>query len=194
MSAHLKVFKKNCTSELRTTNGAYLLELLVALFVSGVIAGALTMSISEGMRTTQGSQSQVIATWLAKEAFERVRISAAQSDPQHLWSTTTGALDVPNNTTVDFKLRSTDQTTLAPYDFVQRPLLLDLETLKWVDKNGEESIPIAFDGTATATFNDTDNGGKVVLVKIYWKESTSSGQKTFSLKGAVFPQTNYRNF
>ena len=180
----------------RTASGAYLLELLVALFVSGVMATALMTSITQGMQATQGSQNQVIATWLAKEALERIRMSAAQnqSDLTHQWFSTFGAFDVPNTTEVQFKIKSTDVITVAPYDFVQRPLLLDLDSLKWIDKTGAEAIPVVLNGTVTATFTDTVGSGKLVHINVVWTETNASGQKAYSLRGSIYPAVNYRNW
>lgn len=181
---------------LRTASGAYLLELLVALFVSGVMATALMTSITHGMRSTQGSQNQVLATWLAKEAMERVRMSAAQyqSDVEHKWFSTFGAFDVPSNTEVQFKVKSTDNVSLAPYDFVQRPLLLDFDSLKWLNKSGVEQGPITFDGVVRAAFADRTDGGKNVKITIIWSETNASGPKSYSLRGAIFPTTIYKNW
>lgn len=189
----LSVIKNKKRQQLRTTNGAYLLELLVAMFVSGMMATALMTSITQGISASRRSQSQVIATWLAKEAYERIRMSAAQnqSDPQHRWFSTFGALDVPNNTEVQFKVNSTDVVSVSPFDFAQRPLLLDLDNLKWINKNGEEQTPTNFEGTVKATFTDGINNGKNVQINISWKDNTSSGQKTYSLKGSVLPNATY---
>lgn len=187
--SRLRPAKRN----LRTANGAYLLELLVAMFVSGMMAAALMTSITQGMSASRKSQNQVIATWLAKEAFERIRMSAAQnqSDPQHKWFNTFGALDVPNNTEVQFKVNSSDIVSVSPYDFAQRPLLLDLDNLKWINKAGEEQTPTSFEGSVKAAFTDTINNGKNIEVTIAWKENVSNGQKKYTLKGAVFPNATY---
>lgn len=186
-----KVKKQQC--KLRTADGAYLLELLVAMFVSGLMAAALMTSITQGMSASQKSQNQVIATWLAKEAIERIRMSASQnqSDPQHKWFNTHGALDVPSNTEVQLKVNSTDVVSASPFDFAQRPLLLDLDSLKWINKRGEEQTPTDFHGTAKALFTDGVNNGKNVQVTISWTEGTSTGQKEFSLKSAIFPTSTY---
>ncbi len=178
---------------LRSSLGAYLLEMLVALFVSGVMAAALMTGIVEGMRSTTGSQNQVIATWLAHEAMERVRRSAAQANPSLKLHTVSCVLDVPPNTEVQFKVKSTDGVTVAPYDFLQHPLLLDLDALKWINKSGTDETPTTFDGIVKAKFGDIANGGKNVQINISWKES-ATGEKTYSTKGVVYPPSNYQRW
>lgn len=183
----LKFQKLQKPIKLRTARGAYLLELLVAISVSGVMALALTTSITEGMRSTQASQNQVSATWLAKEAMERIKGSASVDDNEtHYFSNTSGVLSVPNGTDVQFRLTSLDGPPPA-YDFLQRPLLIDFETLKWKSSDMSGEIPGRFRGTVKAKFDYRNDGGRNVTVTVSWLQSNSTENKSFVLKGIIFP-------
>lgn len=171
---------------LRTTNGAYLLELLVAMFVSGMMALALTTSLTQGMSSTRGSQNQVLATWLAQQAMDRIKLSADQSNSS-AFSTTDGIFEVPSPSTVQFKLTSNDTVSVQPYDFLQRPLMFDFTTLKWNSEDSAETSPKTFSGTVQALIEDrTDASGKNVQITVTWTDTNRSGQKQYVIKGAVF--------
>lgn len=183
----LKLKKLEKRFKMRTARGAYLLELLVAISVSGIMALALTTSITEGMRSTQASQNQVSATWLAKEAMERIKSSANVDDNEtHYFSNTSGVLSVPNGTDVQFRLTSADGPP-APYDFLQRPLLIDFDALKWKSADASGEIPGRFRGTVKAKFDNRADGGRNVTVTVFWLQSNSSENKSFVLKSIVFP-------
>lgn len=179
-----KANKQQC--ELRTANGAYLLELLVAMFVSGLMALALTTSLTQGMSSTRGSQNQVIATWLAQQAMDRIKMSADQSKTS-AFSTYEGIFEVPSPSTVQFKLTSNDPITVQSYDFLQRPLMFDFTSLKWSSEDSTETNPKTFTGTVQALIEDrADAGGKNVQITVTWLDTNGAGQKQYSIKGAVF--------
>ena len=184
--------KSSCSSlerkaaRARTASGAYLLELLVAMFVSGMMALALTTSLTQGMTSSRGSQSQVLATWLAHQAMDRIRMSADQANTNHAFSTQSRIFDVPSQSKLDFKLTSNDTITVQPYDFLQRPLMFDFNTLKWASEDSAETIPKNFHGSVQAYVEDRADSGKNVQITVSWNDSSSTGQKQYVIKGAVY--------
>jgi type II secretory pathway pseudopilin PulG len=184
----LSVIKNKKRQQLRTTNGAYLLELLVAMFVSGMMALALTTSLTQGMSSSRGSQNQVLATWLAQQAMERIKMSADQSNSS-AFSTFNGIFEVNSPATVQFKLTSNDPISVQPYDFLQRPLMFDFSSLKWNSEDSTETSPKTFSGTVQALIEDrADAGGKNIQITVTWTDTNGTGQKQYMIKGAVFKQ------
>lgn len=173
---------------LRTASGAYLLELIVAMFVSGMMALALTTSLTQGMSSSRGSQNQVLATWLAHQAMDRIKMSADQANVNHAFSSQNRIFDVPSPSVLQFKLTSNDPNPVQPYDFVQRPLMFDFSTLKWNNEDSLETVPKNFNGTVQALIEDRLDSGKNIEITVTWIDSNGTGQKRYSIKGAVFKQ------
>lgn len=174
---------------LRTASGAYLLELLVAMCVSGMMALALTTSLTQGMSSSRGSQNQILATWLAHQAMDRIKMSADQDVTNPNFFSMKRVFDAPSPSQMQFKLTSNDTTSVQPYDFLQRPLMFDFASLKWNSEDSAETMPKNFHGTVVALIEDRiDATGKNVQVTVTWNDSTSTGQKKYVIKGAVFYQ------
>lgn len=173
----LKLQKSRTHNRQRTARGAYLLELLVAISVSGLFALALTQSITEGMRSTSASQNQVIATWLATEAMERIRITARQNS---------SFFDIPEGTNLQFKVNSNDVVIPNEFDFSIRPLLINFDQFNWIGKNGATDPSIHFQGKVTANITERLDSGKNVDIRVTWLESNSSQLKQYRLFAAVF--------
>lgn len=180
--------RKSREHAIRTASGAYLLELLVAMFVSGMMALALTTSLTQGMSSTRGSQNQVLATWLAQQAMDRIKMSADQSNSS-AFSSHNGVFEVPSPSTFQFKLTSNDPISVQSYDFLQRPLMFDFGSLKWSSEDSAETMPKTFNGTVQALIEDrADATGKNVQITVTWLDTNGSGQKQYMIKGAVFKQ------
>ena len=175
-------------NKMRTASGAYLLELLVAMFVSGMMALALTTSLTQGMSSSRGSQNQILATWLAHQAMDRIKMSADQANVNHAFSAQNRIFDVPSPSVLQFKLTSNDTNPVQSYDFLQRPLMFDFSTLKWSNEDSAETVPQNFKGSVQALIEDRLDSGKNIQITVTWTDSNGTGQKQYSIKGAVFKQ------
>lgn len=172
---------------LRTASGAYLLELLVAMFVSGMMALALTTSLTQGMSSSRGSQNQVLATWLAHQAMDRIKMSAEQEKTNSAFFSLGRVFDVPSPSILQFKLTSNDPISVQPYDFLQRPLMFDFASYTWSSEDSAETMPKNFHGTVTALIEERpDQSGKNVQIVVSWNDTTATGRKQYSARGAVF--------
>ncbi len=168
---------------IRTATGAYLLELVVAMVVSGMMALALTTSLTQGMNSGRMSQNQVVATWLAHQAMDRIRMSA---DASQTLSSQKRVFDAPSPYVFQFKLTSNDPASVQPYDFLQRPLMFDFSTLKWTAEDSTETTPKNFNGKVQATIEDRADSGKNVQITVTWTDTNETGQKQYVIRGAVF--------
>lgn len=191
MSAGSNLSRKNSSRFCRTARGAYLLELLVAMFVSGMMALALTTSLTQGMSSSRGSQNQLLATWLAYQAMDRIRMSAEQETTNTQFFSFKRIFDAPSPSQFQFKLTSNDSTVVPSYDFLQRPLMFDFANYKWNSEDSAESVPKNFKGKVVALIEDRADGrGKNVQITVTWTESTSTGERQFVIKG-TFLKTDY---
>lgn len=185
LTSRLQLRKSLTLNSIRTARGVYLIELLAAMFVSGLMALALTTSLTQGMSSSRSSQSQVLATWLAHQAMDRIKMSADQPTNSS-FSSQKRIFDVLTPATLDFKITSNETTPVQPFDFLQRPLMLDFANLKWNSEDSSEIQPKNFHGKVQAIIEDRADSGKSVQIVVTWTDSTSSGQKQYSIRSAVF--------
>lgn len=158
---------------LRTERGGYLLELLVALFVLGLIAMALAATLSEAFRLSTKAQNQMTVTWIASQVLDRLKAS------NDIYLMTAGE-------SRDLQLNSGDPISPNDKDFQKRPLLLDTDNLKWTAPVASPQDPL-YKFKANPKVTVTVNGGttveKQITLNITWGES--GGSRNFLLRSNV---------
>lgn len=145
----------------RTTCGSYLVELLVALAVSGFLAAVMGASLSETMQTSSGAQNQLMAADIAQELIDRVRNTAFGN--------------LPPNGTYLAHTDSDDGVIVGPYSFQQEPTLMDVANLTWTNR----TLNNRFRGTANVVLADGPTSDtRRVTVTIAWREQSAT--RTYS--------------
>lgn len=163
----LSVIKNKKRQQLRTTNGAYLFELLVSLLISGFLTAMLAQSLSEVIRINTKTDRSLIAATIAQDLIDRVRaIPYDELD----------ALDVAETyTQINFPETSSNPPSSSSL-LARRPLQIDVTNLKWGHNLSTLELPkYAFRGTAKISIAQTsmDIDAKSVTVHIEWVDSSS---------------------
>ncbi|CAN5705926.1 hypothetical protein BH10CYA1_BH10CYA1_05940 [soil metagenome] len=156
--------KSRRPSYFRNQTGSYLIELLVALAISGFLAVALAASLSEQMRVTTGADNQMQAAELAQEVIERFRQTSRSLPPPG---------------TYPIQVNSDDGVGSGSYWFQNRPLSLDRTNLDYPGFLGASnssnvqtvSVTLAPGVTPTTT---------LITVTVSWTESTANRSASFS--------------
>lgn len=162
----LKLQKSRTHNKLRTARGAYLLELLASIMISGFLAVMLSSSLSQVLRVTTESDKSFMAVSAAQEVIERVR------------ATPFSELAV-GETLVRINLPDGSGSNFADTLIAKRPLQIDASSLKWNSTNLSTNLPnYAFTGIVTLqiTQPNPEIEAKNVQVKVEWTD-TSGSQK-----------------
>ena len=158
---------------LRNQTGSYLIELLVALAISGFLAVALAASLSEQMRVTTGTDNQLKAAEMAQEVIERFRQTSQTLPPYG---------------TYQIQVNSDDGVGSGTWWFQQRPLILDRTNLNYPGYLGASnssnvqtvSVTLAPGVTSTTT---------LITVTVGWTETSASRVASFSTTLAKTPSS-----
>lgn len=155
----------------RSQSGIYLVELLVAVFISSLLAAALAENMSETLRLTSSGQNQIIAAAIGQELVDNAR------------NTSYASLCTMAGNTYTLNVNSSNSGNPVS----SRPLMMDLTGLDWT----QDAENNQFDGTVSETLsnagwgNYTDpilgsipNGIRVDIL-INWNERQMP--KTYSL-------------
>lgn len=151
-------------SRLRSQSGSYLIELLVALAISGFLAVALASSLSEQMRASTTTERQTKAAQLAQEVLERFRQTAQ---------------NLPPYGTYPIQVNSDDGVVVGPYWFQKRPLSVDHTNLDYpgylgsTTSNGVQSVNATLSQGLTASTS-------LITVTVTWVEGTATKSAAFS--------------
>ncbi len=155
---------KHRRANFRNQYGSYLIELLVALAISGFLAVALAASLSEQMRVTTSTDNQLKAAELAQEVIERFRQTSQT---------------LPPSGTYPIQVNSDDGVVVGPYWFQRRPLMMDRTNLDYpgslVSSNSSNVQTVVVTLTPGTTATTT-----LVTVTVTWTESTASRTASFS--------------
>lgn len=166
-------------SKLRTTNGAYLIELLASLLISGFLTAILAQSLSEVIRVNTKTDRSLIAVTIAQDLIERVRATPF-SELENLDAT---------DTYVQINLPETG--TYAPASntlLAKRPLQIDVTSMKWGSQTSTSELPkYSFKGTAKVSIKQTspDIEAKTVIVRIEWFDSNLTNKQNVYETGTV---------
>lgn len=150
----------------RAECGAYLIELIVAISVSAIIGLALTATLSNAMRASSSTQNQIVATMIAQEILERVKSSKNIFDVP---------LVIPEKE-YRFNISSSDSFADPTIDFLRRPILFDVERLKYIAPTSSPDEPAyRFRGMAKVMFKDVEVDVKTAVVTVSWVENSEDG-------------------
>lgn len=184
------MLKRNISSgrkrfrRVRRECGASLVELMVAIMISGIIMVALGSSLSEQMRLGTKTQNQLIAAELARVMVERIRSTPYEKLPS-------------DNITRAIRIASGDMTDTNVYDMsnpiVSRPLQIDATAFQYRSPNASNPMPISkFPGQVTVSFGGAADGPfgqvqqtKTANVLVSWNEAGQSSPKQIELKVTV---------
>lgn len=161
-------------SRQRSESGSYLIELLVALAISGFLAVALASSLSEQMRASSSTERQAKAAQLAQETLERFR-QTTQSLPPY--------------GTYPIQVNSDDGVTVGPYWFQSRPLSVDHTALNYpgylgsTTSNGVQSVIATLSPGVTSSTS-------LITVTVTWTEGTASKSAAFATTLSKTPTTS----
>lgn len=156
---------------LRSSSGIYLVELLVAVFISSLLAAALAENMSETLRLTNCGQNQIIAAAIGQELVDNARNTSYSSLCNMIGQT--------------YTLNVNSSNSGNPVS--SRPLMLDLTSLDWT----QDAENNKFSGTVSESLSDAGWGsyadpilgnipnGIKVDITISWTEVQMP--KTYSL-------------
>lgn len=152
--------------KVRSCVGVYLIEFLVALAVSTLIAGFLIDDISQINRFSTNGEMQLMATSIAQEV-----IDSARNQPYTTLQALIGTHVLPVN--------SGDGSFDSSFP---RPLLLDLQNLSW----SQASQRGKFYGTVTETiaYSPLVSNTISITVVVQWKEGAST-TRTYKISTLV---------
>jgi type II secretory pathway pseudopilin PulG len=152
-------------ASLRTARGSYLLEMLVAIGISGFLAVIMSMSLASTMRTSTSTDNQVVAATLAQGVVEHLRNQS--------WSTWP---PVPYSS--QLPVYSNDGVPANTY--FPTPLLMDLSADTW----SQGSTTNRFNGTVFLTLaQGPTNTTDLATVTVKWNEVNA--QKQYVLNSVV---------
>ncbi len=145
----------------RTADGAYIIEILVALIIGAMFAFALGNSLGESLRLASSSQNEAYANSIIENLLECSR----RIDYSELSKLNGQSFDIGDANEI--------QTSFAIHQF---PMLLDL-TNTW-----DRIKSSKFKGSVNFRVGDGPETGSSLLVSITvkWSDSWNVGQRTIS--------------
>jgi len=160
--------KRSGTNEV----GVSLVELLVAIAISGFLAICLSESLSAQMRMSTLTQSRLIASQLARSTVERLRTAEFNELP-------------PSFQQFPIKIKSEDPN--GSFGLLNRPLQIDTANLLWSHVDPSNLNPgSTFTGTVQILITDSNvSDTKKIDVTITWSEPPSTIDKTYVLSSFV---------
>lgn len=152
--------------DLRTANGAYLIELLFAILIAGFLTAILGNSLSEIMRLTTKTDRTMLAYAIAQEVIDRVRATPYSEIPI-------------GETQIQINSPDTDSTPasgLTP--IAKRPLQIDTVNLKWGNLSNSGGLPnYRFAGSVKLIVaTHPEILAKTALVSVEWTDSENNAQ------------------
>jgi type II secretory pathway pseudopilin PulG len=170
------------STKVRNEKGVYLVELLVAVFISSLFAAAVASSMADSTRLTTSSQNQVLAANIAQELIDNARNTPFNTLATYCQSTPYALL-----------VNKTSSAETGPA--VQpRPLLLDMSSHTW----STDSKRNLFRGTVTELVQGLDTAFAVttanpppyirVTITITWIDGSTTNNKTYSLQTLISEQ------
>lgn len=150
----------------RSDSGMYLLELIMAIAASGVLAAALVGNMADTQRLSNAGQNQILAAAIAQEQIDSARNITYQS-----------LLGMKGSYTLLVNKEGSGEVgpILNP-----RPLLLDLVSLDWTAAGKANK----FAGTVIETIADGPYTDTLrVTVVSNWKEGTQN--RSYSLSTLI---------
>lgn len=168
----------------RRERGASLVELMVAIMISGIIMVALGSSLSEQMRLGTKTQNQLVAAELARVMVERIRSTPYDDLPSDF---ITRSVRIASGNTKDTNVYD------ASKKIVDRPLQIDAINQQYRTPDPLNPMPISmFPGQVTLTMGGAASGpfGEVkdtrtADVLVTWNEPGQTGTKEIKLKVIV---------
>lgn len=147
----------------RDARGMYIVEALVAMVISGVIAFALLDMVSGSMRSMDRAGGDSQAYELIEELTEFTRVTSYER--LHYYS----------GQTFNLTLNKSEGAQFENPEFHNRPLLLDFAGLQWQPK----TLAKRFDGQLTYhIFEGPENGTLNVAIDLHWKDSFSGHERS----------------
>lgn len=152
--------------------GVSLVELLVALTISGFLAICLSESLSAQIRMSTMTQSRLLSAQLAKSAIDRLRVTDFNDLPSALQT---------------YSIRiSSDSPNNPSFKVLNRPLQIDSTNLLWAHFDTSNLKPgSTFNGTVQIQISDLMADTKMVQVTVTWREPGASEDKTYILHSII---------
>ncbi len=174
----------------RNQQGSYLIELLVALAISGLLAVARGTSVAQTKGISNRTENGLLATLMAQQVLDRVRNTAFDELPNS---------GVTHHVRVNLGDPDDTQTYEANQPLLNRPLLIDGVNLKW--QSAAASIPMyKFRGTVDLVLKDgpIDSVGpapvsKTATVTVMWSDSAANAPHVVQLVRMIYRYGNQRN-
>lgn len=180
---------------IRAPRGVYMIELIMAIAVSSMLAAALVGVMADTERLSTAGQNQIVAAAVAQELIDNIR-NTLYGTPTQTGSLIYGA-QPGSSTTYTMLLNMRTASDSAP-PAVPRPLLFDLLDYDWrtpAEKadgasqiNCQASNQFQLLGSdATVTETVTNNGGSnllngtaTVTITVTWSEGQAQKKYTVS--------------
>lgn len=156
---------------MRSDSGQHLIEMMVAIAVSGFLAAVLGTSLGQTIATSTAAENRLKSADIAQELIERIR-----DEPY--------SFPLPTNGTYAVPVYSDDGVVSGVQPFQQQPLLMDLNNYAWSAAAKANRLkgpsPNGF-ATASATFAPGPSTTSIaVSVTVSWAEQTAQRSTTIS--------------
>ncbi|GEM_PF-3285720 len=157
--------------ETRAPMGSTMIELIMAIAVSSMLAAAMVGAMADTSRLSTSGQNQIIASALAQEQIDNIR------------NTQYNDLTPLAGQTFTLLVNRSASGQSGPAQVNPRPLLIDAINLDWrtpaeVSAGVSQTSPQAlseFNGTVTETVENSQYPNAVlVTVEVDWQEGTSA--------------------
>lgn len=157
---------------IRDQHGSYLIELLVALAISGMLAAVMGSSVSQTKSISNRTENGLVATMIAQQVFERLRSVPFDNLP---------SVGTPHAIRVNLGDSSDPTSYEANQPMLGRPLMIDGTNLLWLVGDPSSPIPsYKFRGSVNLQIIDGPVAGgvapvtKTATVTVTWEDNTAN--------------------
>lgn len=149
----------------RNQRGVYLIELLAALVISGILSVVLGDSIARTIQLNTRTEKNVVAPQIAQNLLERLRATPYASWPA-------------SGSQYNINIDPADGSAIQSPPVQARAAMLDATEMKFLTGNPSVDLPSnKFIGTAEVTYqSNAQNTARTVVITIGWSDSTASSR------------------
>lgn len=159
----------------RRVKGSSLVELIVAVGISGLLIACLSQSLAELYRLSYVSQNQILAPLLAEQVLERVRSTSFNALQSGVFP-------------IQVKLPDNNLENNSSQPLYLRPLQYDANQYVYGSESAIKSIESKFNGKITLSIQPNVDGIaelKRVSISVVWSEGIHSETKKYDLVAYV---------
>jgi type II secretory pathway pseudopilin PulG len=149
----------------RSQKGIYLIELLSALVISGMLSVVLGDSIARTIQLNTRTEKNIVAPQIAQNLLERLRATAYASWPA-------------SGSQYNINIDPAEGGAIQSPPVQARAAMLDASEMKYLTGNPSNNLPgYKFNGTATVQYlANAMNTARTVTITVNWSDSTASNR------------------